>query len=747
MGAPMKMAIAPLVRRVVTVSLWLSVASAAGPQPHAQEETSHDLAGTVRDETGALPGAQVRLVELGSATRTDERGSFRFTGIPAGRLTIAVELPGFVPLRRVVAVPTGSDLVLQLEPDLRFADEVSVSAAPWALRPLETPQQTDQVDAAEVRRDRVASVGEALSKAPGVAFIPTGNALGTPVVRGVSSNRVRVLNDGIALNHQQFSWRHSPNVEPGFAERVELVRGPSSVLYGPDAMGGVINLIHGPLPHAVSGRRVFHGELSPGISTNADEWAGQGRLEGAFGGIGWRADVVHREAGDITTPRGALENTDFDQTNAAVMTGYSGTWGSARARWHHWQTDTGFYRPVAFRLGLQDDLVAGDLHVATRAGVVELLAGHQRNSRRAFEVPGRPATLDLDQRTLTARAGLQHPDIGDVRGHVAVEYQGVENQTLVGTLVPDYRTDTAAGMVFEEFRLLPTGTGTHRMILSGGLRGDVQSLEATRADLEAAHDYRALTGALGCVVRLHADLALAGSLSRGWRPPTPFELYAFGVHGGVAAFQLGNPDLGEESNVNGEVSLRYQGPTIQASLAAYRTVFDNYIYLADSGATVGPLPVFVYRQAGATMKGIEATFDAVPRPWLKLGLALTVLGTRNDETRRLLPQTPADRLLASVEVRRPRMGALRDAFAGLDASFVGAGEVSGPDEPLGTPTDAYEVFDLRAGSTLPLGRTQFGLALVVRNLFDREYTDFLWSYKPYAPNPGRDVRLTATWRF
>jgi outer membrane receptor protein involved in Fe transport len=744
----MRTAFARLATRVVCAGVSVVLVGVARGQPVDQRALGYVVEGTVRDGAGALPGADVHLVELGRVTRTDDQGSFRFTGVPAGRVTLGVHLQGFGSVHRSLVVPLDGGLDLRLDPDLRFVEEVVVSAAPWALEPLETAQQTDQVSAAEVRRERVASVGEALSKAPGVAFIPTGNALGTPVIRGISENRIRVLNDGIPLNHQQFSWRHAPNVEPGFAERIELVRGPSSVLYGPDAMGGVINLVHGPLPLATDGGHVLHGELSPGFSGNADEWAGQGRLEGAFGRFGWRTDLVHREGDDITTPRGPLENTDFTQTNATALVGYSGAWGSARARWHHWQNDTGFYRPVGFRLGLEDDLVAGDLHLATRARVVEVVLGRQRNSRRAFDVPGRPATLDVRQDTTTVRAGLQHPEGGRARGQAAAEYQRVDNETFAGTLVPDYRTDTLAAMLFEEVRFLPAGASTfHRLILSAGVRGDVQHLEASRSTMQAAEDYGALTGALGAVLRLHDTLALAGSVGRGWRPPTAYELYAFGVHGGVAAFQVGNPALVEESNVNAEVSIRYQGRRAHASLSAYRNAFDDYIYLADSGRTEGVLPVFVYRQADATLKGIEATLDVAPRPWLKLGLAWTLLDTRNEDTGRLLPQTPADRLLAIVQVQRPDVGVLRHAFVELDAAFVGEGEVSGPDEPLGTPTSAYEVFDFRTGGTVPLGRTSLDLALVVRNLFNREYRDFLWSYKPFAPNPGRDLRVTASWRF
>lgn len=740
----------PARRRPVAAIVFLLACSlqTARAQELPPRSSGHAVAGTVADSTGVLPGAEVRLVELGRATHTDERGAFRFTAVPAGRVTIGVHLQGFGSLHQAVMVPLTEDLALRLDPDLRFDQEVIVSAAPWALLPLETVQQTDQVAAEDVRRDRVASVGEALAKVPGVAFIPTGNSLGTPVIRGVSENRVRVLNDGVALNHQQFSWRHSPNVEPGFAERIELVRGPASIFYGPDAMGGIINLVPAPLPFATNGQAVLHGEITPGYSGNADEWAAQARLEGARGGFGWRADVVQREAGDITTPQGSLDNTDFEQTNANLTAGYTGGRGTTRARWNHWENAAGFYRPVGFRLNLTDDLFAADARISTRPGVVEVAGSWQRNRREAFEIPGRPATIDLRLETLTLKGGLTHRDIGAWRGRAGLEYQGVDNATLAGTLVPTYASATMAAMVFEEARFLQAaGGGFHHLVVNAGLRADRQSLDVERPSGLRTATYQAVTGAVGLVARLHETVAMAASLGRGWRPPTPFELYAYGPHGGVLAFQVGNPDLTEESNLNGEVSLRYVGRAAQGSVTVFRNAVDSYIYLADSGRMQGALPIFVYRQADATLTGVEASFDVVPWRFLTLGVAWSSVNTRNDATGSRLPQTPADRLLARVEVRRAAVGRLKNAFAALDARFVGKGIVSGPDEPLGTPTSAYEVFDLQSGVSLPAGRTSLDLALGVRNLFDREYRDFLWSYKPFAPNPGRDVRLTLSWRF
>jgi hypothetical protein len=250
-------------RTVAISALALGLLAGARRAPDA---APHMVDGCVTDGNAGLPGAVVRLVELGrSSTPMRPAPS---ASPPCPRVASpCVYLPGFARLHREIGVPLEAPLLLTLGPEPRFTAEVSVTAAPWTQRPMETAQQTDVVDTATARRESIASVGEALSGVPGVAFIPTGNALGTPVV-------------------------------------------------------------HAPLPFAPGGQALFHGEVTPSFASNAQEWTGRARVEGAFSGFGWRVDALRRVGGDIRTPEGTLDNTDFAQTNASVMAGRSGTWGS-----------------------------------------------------------------------------------------------------------------------------------------------------------------------------------------------------------------------------------------------------------------------------------------------------------------------------------------------------------------------------------------------------------------------------------
>lgn len=729
-----------------------SVASAVMPE----DGSGRRLTGIVVDVESdrPLPGAQVLLVELGRVVVTDTNGIFEFVGVVAEGLTLGVHISGYSSFHQRLSETPVDGLRIELQPT-RFEDEISVTGSPFALNPLESSQQIDIVDGDDAKREGIASLGEALHGVAGVDSISTGAALGTPVVRGLSENRVRILNDGVGLNHQQFSWRHSPNVEAGLARNIEVVRGPASVLYGPDAMAGVINVIQAPLMVAAPGERLWGGEVAAGWGSNADEFTGRAEAEGAVGRLGWNVGLIRRNSGDMETPDGPLENTDFDQTNGNVSVGISGSWGTGRVRWNHWELDTGFYRPPDFRLTLDDDLVSGDAYLPTVVGDVEIVLAQQTNVRKAFPVQlgGSPA-VDLRLVTETFRVGLHHHPIGRFRGRLAVESLGMDNTPrALGKLVPAFTSDGLALMVFEEGRFLSADDHDfERLILSFGARWDGSTLKVPSGAVDDfpegfRQDYSAVTGSVGAVWRVSEMVSVAANIGRGWRPPNAFELFADGIHNGVAAVQIGNPDLVEESNFNREISLRVATDRIRGSLTGYRSDYDDFIYIGDTGEVFGDLPIFDYRQADATIEGIEVDLEGSLGVWLHLGTTYAWIETENLGTGDRLPQQPANRWTLRAKAETAALGRLHQPYLGVEARIVDSQEVSGPDEPFGTPTDGYVVVDLRAGFEVPSGGLTWGLDLTVRNLFDEAYTDFLYSYKAVAQNPSRDVRLVGRVRF
>jgi iron complex outermembrane receptor protein/hemoglobin/transferrin/lactoferrin receptor protein len=512
---------------------------------------------------------------------------------------------------------------------------------------------------------------------------------------------------------------------------------------------------------------VVHGDGGVAWHGNNDQLQGTASVEGAFGGFGWRLGLVARDAGDIDTPDGELENTDYEQINADAAVGLSGTWGSAQLRWNHWDNNVGFYFPAGnpsngFRLDLEDDFLAAEATLPTAVGDVGLLLSRQENRRKAFN-PAAPvypeAAVDLNLETVVARASFAHTPLGAFQGTVAAELQTVENQTYASFLLPDYDSRNASVMILEEGRFLTANEGGfERLIISAGLRWDDSELDVP---VSPGHpvvpegfnkDYSHVTGSLGLVFRATEQLSLAANLGRGWRPPNAFELFARGVHGGIAAFQMGNPDLEEESNLSSELSVKYLSAHWRVVVTGFCSDFDDYIYLYDTGETIDELPIFGFGQTDAVLDGIEASVELVPLEQLKLGLVYSSVNTENDATGKPLPQSPPDRFNLTVRGMTGTIGRLLSPYVELEGVWIDDGVPSGPDEPFyatgNAATENYTLVHLRAGFRLPVAAGALRLDLTVRNLFDKAYTDFLYPYKAFGVlNPGRDIRLIAGYSF
>jgi outer membrane receptor protein involved in Fe transport len=705
-----------------------------------------------------IPHATVTLVNLKRVTTTDAQGAFLFTRVPSGTYTLGIHADGFGAMHPRVQVPSDSPLVFHLRSEVHVQDEITVTAAPWAIDPLNTAQSVAILETKDLSLGAT-SLGEALDGIPGVTTIGTGDNLGTPVIRGLSENRIKILNDRIGVNHHQFSFRHSPNIEPSFADKIEVVKGPQSVLYGSDAMGGVIHLIGKPLPHHFSEKAHLSGSLSAGLESNGDRTHWEAAVQGGKGSVAYRFGVVDRQGDDIKTPEATLDNTDFSQTNFLGQAGMAGSWGHVAFKASHWENETGFLKPAGFRLSLEDDLYALEGFFPTAQGDFTVDIAEQTNLRLAYpaELNGQPS-VNLKLITQTVKTQWQHDPKsawgGEWNGIIALEWVTMDNTPrAMKKLLPEYESDTWALVLFEEWTL--HRSGKRPVTLAVGLRSDQQSLEVAPDPSRNlpngwSDNYGALTGSLGLVVPLGKHTSAAFNLGRGWRAPNAFELFANGIHGGVSAIQLGNPDLQEETNLNAEGAIRHKSDTLAGSLTLFHSRFDRYIHLFDTLGVQNNLPVFAYAQADATLQGLEFDLEWAPRPSWQLLLTYSALETENRSTGTSLPQEPANRGTLTLNWKPKLNATWRQAFIALKSTWVGSASISGPDEPFGTPTDAYHLIHLHTGIQRAFGpgnaRT-LRLGLEAENLADTTYRDFLYPYKAWADNPGRSIHARLSWTF
>src|SRR5213594_4475298 len=293
------------------------------------------VSGRVVDPAGTAIPAAVQLVELHRTTLASADGRFSLPDVPTGRYTLVVRHPGYAPVVRAVEVTAArlARLDIVLEPAPFEVEPITVTATRVPLANLSSPLPVASLGPDALRREQSVSLAHALANLPGVRVLGTGEQIGKPVIRGLSGARVLVLEDGSRLEDYSWSDEDGPSVDARLAERIEVIRGPASVLYGSDAIGGVVNVIPEELPDANGGPRAMHTGFEISGASNNAELEGAARVEGASGGWGWRLFGIGRFASSLHTPAGELDNTGFSALSGEAAVGTRGPRGSTTLRY------------------------------------------------------------------------------------------------------------------------------------------------------------------------------------------------------------------------------------------------------------------------------------------------------------------------------------------------------------------------------------------------------------------------------
>src|SRR5947207_2466476 len=477
--------------------------------------TSRDtLSGRVTDSDGApVPAATVLISELHRVATTGADGGFGLAGLPPGEYTVIVRHVGFAPFAREVAVRGPTTLTVTLRRTPVWVEPVTITATGAPIAALGSPLSTAALSADGLRREQSVSLAHSLSRLPGVNALSTGAQIGKPVIRGLAGARVLVLANGNRLEDYSWSDEDGPSVDARLAQRVELIRGPASVLYGSDAVGGVVNVIPAELPDANGGPRVIRTGFELSGATNNAELEAAARVEGASGPWAWRVFGIGRAAGSLHTPAGELDNTGFGAVNGEAVIGRRGARSSTTLRYTRY---AGEFKPLEAdeppsgeaggperklsddRVQATGDYLVGPLRLETKAqwqrhSLIEV--SDTGTSPSGTPLEGTAFDLLLNTTSLDV---LAHHGAGSaVRGTVGVS--GLYPSTAARgpiPLVPGARVKSAAAFAFEQ------ATQGRWSALAGG-RVDVRRLttdgHAPLALTPERRDYTAWSGDVGLV--------------------------------------------------------------------------------------------------------------------------------------------------------------------------------------------------------------------------------------------------------
>lgn len=718
-------------------------------------QTSDTLSGRVTDREGQpIALARVALSEIGREQLTAADGWFRFVGVPRRRYTLVVRRPGYVPIVREVSVPSAETIALTLSPTPFAVEPVTVTATRTPLDASASPLPVAVLGGDALRRAASVSLAQTLEGLAGVRTLSTGAQIGKPVIRGLTGSRVLVLENGSRLEDYSWSDEDGPSVETGFVRRVEVIRGPASVLYGSDALGGVVNVISEQLPDAAGGAGFTRSGFTLSGATNNAELGASARLEGANGRLGWRVAAVGRHAASLHTPAGELDNTGFGAVNGEGSAVLRGPRGSLTLRAVHYGGEFKLLEangPDTAAAAAKDqgpERKLGDerlqLSAEHYAGPWRLEARGQYQRHNLIEVSddtvpggggavGESEAFNLLLQTTALDLLAQHAAGGALRGTVGLSGIAQWNDASGRIpLVPDAHSSGAAAFAFEQLAL---GGPQSRWTLLAGARVDSRHLSA---DSDAAlglgaqtRNHTAWSADGGLVWRPAAVVALSANMGRAWRAPTLFELFANGPHLGEARYEQGDPALKPEAGTSLDVALRLDGTRVRAELAGYRNRIGDYIYITPTGQklTADSLPVYRYVQADAELIGGEFAVEAQAGRAVTLRGRLDAVRATNRTSHDPLPLTPPLRAGLGVEWEG-KLGVDVEAFAKQTRL-----------NPLDLPTGGYTLVHLSAGTNATLLGRAVRVDLAVRNLFNTTYRNFLSRYKAFAFDPGRNIIL------
>ena len=741
-------------RHPLALVLCLAVAPAlAIPQVYAQEpEQATVFEGDVRDAgTGEpLSGAHVSVVgrETRAVTRGD--GTFHLTGLPAGvhilradrlgyRGVTVVVTVGSVRARRAVA--ESAEVVIELVPSpiavegLVVTATISERAAAEALRPV-------SVMAGDVlQRQMTATVAGTLASIPGIAAARTGPSVAQPVIRGLGGDRVLMLEDGTAVGDASNSGSdHATALDPSSARRIEVVRGPGALLYGGNALGGVINVIRDEIPSAAPHNLTGAATLQTQTATGS--LAGSASAVVAIAeSVPLRVEATARTAGDLKTPGGTLLNTDGELWIGGAGTAYVADWGrlgaSSRGYRNYYGIPGGFVGGHGEGVRIEMERVASKFRTVVDEPIgpfhnLRFDATHNWYTHRELEAPDIVGTV-FDQQGASADILGRHGRWGPFTGGAMGGRASWEDFGYGGSLyTPDTRRLKAALYLLEEIDL-----GSFQ--IESGLRYDwtlTDPGEDRVSDIGEIRDRRfpSLSGSLGVLHKSASGLVLGASVVRAFRAPDVTELYSEGPHLAAYVFEVGNPSLEGEVGRGIDIFARFESDRIRAEVTGFHNDITNHIYGEATGRLSRVrLPIYQFHGNDAVFSGFEAGVDVDAGRGLALEGVASAVNGRLKGTGQPLPLIPPLKGHLAVKYEKPSWYLRAEAEMADLQDRVGEFE---------TPTRGYTVFNAAAGMRVTLGGRLNVLTVNLVNAMNAEYRNHLSRVKEIMPEAGRSLNVS-----
>lgn len=702
-----------------------------------------------------LPGASISIPDLRVSVITDANGEFNISSAPSrGSFLIQVRYIGYKTLTRTVDFSKSATLVFELEESVIEGKEIVITGSAFSSDNRQNSTSIATVTKEDLLYNPSTNIIDALSKVPGVSQITTGPAISKPVIRGLSANRVVTLNNGVKQQGQQWGDEHGIEIDQYSAERIEILRGPASLMYGSDALGGVINILDAlPAPDGT-----IRGEFLSNYATNNGLSGTSLMLQGNNKGLVYRARGSYRNAYSYKTATEYVPNSGFNETSFEGQIGLNKNWGYAHLDASSFRNNIGFYEPARNDAGLlvnEDGLVPTDAqnrdrtiafpkqdvrhyklalnsNILFNSGSLRSTIGYQQNQRRELESAGEGAALYLNNYAYSYDFKYT---LKETNGWASVfgisgEFIHSLNTSAEEQLIPDFDSQAYGGFAF----LKKTWD---KNTFNIGARLDYRKLNSYAFEGEEVsfapinNEFTNLSAALGYTHEFNEALSFKANAGTAFRGPNIAELSSNGVHEGAFRFEVGNPNLKQERSNQFDASFEYGDEYFSASVGGFLNSINNYIYYNSSGEFIDvdgtDYPVFNFVQNDALLRGVEASLTLHPVSFIHFENAFAFTRATNRSTKQSLPFIPAATLRNEFRYEPKVPGTSHSYISiGLD-NFFKQSKV----DAFETTTSGYTLLNAAVGTTLRIGKKQdLTIYVAGRNLLNKAYYDHLSRFKP-----------------
>lgn len=729
-----------------------------------------NITGKVVDKKDGTPllGVNIIIDELKIGTATNLDGTFQFFDIKNGTYTVRFSYIGHKSIVKKIVVPGDNNIQVELEEGTVNLNDVVVTGNPFGSDTKEITQSTLAISNLDLMIRSSSNIANTLNFQPGISIRSNGIATARPIIRGFSNNRILILENGLRMGDlSNSSDDHGVSNDGSTAERIEVLRGPASLLYGSNALGGVVNIVTEAIPRYVPDQ--FDGVINVSQSTVNKEFLGSGDFHFGVNDFAFHTNYFRRNSSNYLGGNGIdVENSSQFATGYQFGFSFIPSFGIGGLSYSFYNTKYGI--PIQ----TEPEFFNDENHVSPDPVDIEM---NKKEFRFLLEGSGINSFL----KSFSLKAGYQdydHKEILKKTGDIETEFglktfsadlsfthspllenlQGVfgiyllnQNYTINGeeAFTPNADYFGIAGYFVEQIKL-----GRFNLQFGARIEKNLIKIPASVLSNEKfpteEKDYNALSASFGIVYNLTDDISLFSNVANAFRSPTIEELSSYAIHGATGTFDIGNRNLLNEKNIGFDFGFRLRKYHHLVELSGYYNRMKDYIFRAPTDLYYDPsnqipinnagsgYPVFRYKQTDAEIYGFELKAQYEFTHQISLTAIMDYVRGNQLLDSTPLPQMPPFRF--SIEPRY----ADDDFWFGLNWKLVSDQNNVAPFED---PTKGYGLVDLYVGTKILSGKSYHIVNLRAENLLNQEYRDHLSSIKNFALMPGRNVKLSYKFLF